>query len=99
MGAVCEPLAQSPLFPNGIYFAALQPLNSPDFIIPAIADAVRLHFFRGVDPKQQLLDYMREKSVLLLLDNFEHLLDGAGHIGDLLAYAPGVKLLTTSRER
>ena len=54
---------------------------------------------QGVEPKQQLLGYLREKTLLLLLDNFEHLVDGAGLLAELLGRAPGVKLLVTSRER
>lgn len=87
------------LFPDGVYFVPLQPLNSLEFIVLASADALRLHFYPGDEPKQQLLDYLREKSLLLILDNVEHLLDGIEIIGELLAHAPGVKVLTTSRER
>src|SRR5262249_37456704 len=82
----------------GVYFVALQPLNSPDLIIPAIADVLDFQFFQADDPKRQLLNHIREKSLLRALDNFEHLLDGAGMISDLLADAPGVKILVTSRE-
>src|SRR5262249_52299918 len=85
-------------FALGVYFVALQPLNSPDLIIPAIADALDFQFFQADDPKSQLLNYKQEKSLLLVLDNFEPLLDGADIISDLLAYAPGVKALVTCRE-
>jgi predicted ATPase/DNA-binding CsgD family transcriptional regulator len=85
-------------FPNGVYFVPLQPLTSADFIIPAIAESVGLQF-DGSDSRQQLLDYLGEKSLLLVLDNFEHLLDGVGVISDILASASGVKMLVTSRER
>ncbi len=88
-----------PTFPNGVYLVPLQALSSPDFIVPAIADALHFQFYPGGEPKQQLLDYLREKSLLLVLDNFEHLLDGAEIVSDILTYAPYIKLLTTSRER
>ncbi len=86
-------------YPDGLYFVALQPVTSTDFIIPAIADAVKLQFYVGAEPKQQLLDYFREKTLLLVLDNFEHLLDSAELVSAILTHAAGVKVLTTTRER
>jgi predicted ATPase/Tfp pilus assembly protein PilF len=86
-------------FPNGAYFVPLAPLSSPEGIVTAVADAVNFQFYPGGEPKQQLLDFFREKNMLLLLDNFEHLLAGADLVSDILATAPGVKVLATSRER
>jgi predicted ATPase/DNA-binding CsgD family transcriptional regulator len=86
-------------FADGVYFVVLEPLNSPDFIVPAIAEALGYQFFTGYDPKQQLFDYLLDKSVLLLLDNVEQLREGAHYVANLLAYAPRVKILCTSRER
>jgi predicted ATPase/DNA-binding NarL/FixJ family response regulator len=86
-------------FSNGVYLVPLQPLTSPEYIVPAIAEALNFQFYTGGEPKQQLLNFLREKSLLLLLDNFEHLLDGLDILTDLLACAVGVKILTTSRER
>ena len=85
--------------PEHAHFVPLQPLTSPDFIVSAIADALGLQFYGGTPPKQQLLDYLRDKSWLLVLDNFEHLLDGAELPSELLASAPSLRLLVTSRER
>jgi predicted ATPase/DNA-binding CsgD family transcriptional regulator len=90
--------AQGDHYPNGVYFSALQPLTSPDFLVPAVAEAIHFRFYPGDDPKQQLLDSLREKALLLVLDNFEHLIDGATLVSELLAYAPGLKVLATSRE-
>ena len=56
-------------------------------------------FYPGSDPEQQLLTYLREKSLLLVLDNIEHLLDGADLLPEILKRAPNAKLLVTSRER
>src|SRR5262249_51996499 len=67
--------------------------------VSAIADAIGFQFYSGADPKQQLLDFLREKSWLLLLDNFEHLLDGAPLLSEILSAAPEIRLLVTSRER
>jgi predicted ATPase/DNA-binding CsgD family transcriptional regulator len=92
-------VSQSLPITERVHFIPLQPLTSPDFIVPTIAEAIGFQFYAGNDPKQQLLDYLREKSWLLLMDNFEHLLDGALLLSDIVAYAPGIRLLVTSRER
>ena len=84
---------------DGLYFVPLQSLTSSDFIVPTIADALHFTFYGEGSPKTQLLHYLREKHLLLLLDNFEHLLDGVDLLPELLEHAPGVKLLVTSRER
>ena len=86
-------------FPDGVYTVLLQPLASPELIVPAIADALQFSFLPGDDPNQQLIQHLSEKSLLLVLDNFEHLLTGAELVSDILAQAPGLKILITSRER
>ncbi len=85
-------------FDDGVYYVPLQPLESPEFIVSSIADVVGFRFSLGTDPKQQLLQYLREKALLLVLDNFEHLLEGADLLTEILAAAPDLKLLVTSRE-
>jgi predicted ATPase/DNA-binding SARP family transcriptional activator len=86
-------------FPDGVAFVPLAPLGSDAFLVPAIAEAVGLTFSSRPDSKVQLLNYLQEKELLLLLDNFEHLLAGAELLGDILRHAPGVSILATSRER
>lgn len=98
---VLEPPDASPgerPFRDGVYFVPLVSLSSPDFLVPAIAEALSFTFYRQVDLKQQLLDYLREKEMLLILDNFEHLLAGATLLTDILLAAPRVKIIVTSRE-
>src|SRR5215207_5385635 len=73
--------------PQSAYFVALQHLDSSTLIVSAIAEALDFQFYQMGDAQQQLLDYLREQSLLLVLDNFEHLLDGAGFVSDLLTYA------------
>jgi len=87
------------ILPDGVHFVPLQPLNSPDFIVSTIADALNFTFYGEQDPKTQLLHYLREKHLLLVLDNFEHLLGGVDLLPEVLEQSPGVKLLVTSRER
>jgi serine/threonine protein kinase/tetratricopeptide (TPR) repeat protein len=92
-------LSSLPRFANGVYFVNLAPLSTITDIVPAIAEAVGFHFHSGGEPKQQILDFLREKQMLLLMDNFEHLLEGVGLLGEILATAPGVRMLATARER
>src|SRR5690349_6525252 len=96
--AMCVAASCADLFEDGVYFVPLQPLDSPEFIISAIADSVHFPFGSAVDPQQQLFQYLREKALLLVLDNFEQLLDGADLLSEILTAAPGVKFLVTSRE-
>ncbi|MFN2130426.1 MAG: ATP-binding protein, partial [Anaerolineae bacterium] len=84
-------------YEHGVYLASLAPLRSADSIVPTIGQAIGFSFYRGGEPKGQLLAYLREKRMLLLLDNYEHLLGGAGLVADMLRAAPGIKLLVTSR--
>lgn len=86
-------------FPNGTFFVPLASLNSSTFLVPAIADALGFVFQGQVEPHIQLLNHLRGKEALLVLDNAEHLLDGVGLFGEMLECAPKLKLLVTSRER
>ena len=85
-------------FDDGVYFVPLQPLDSPEFIVSAIADVLSFRFSSEGDPGGLLLQYLREKALLLVLDNFEHLLDGAELLTEILKATPDVKFLVTSKE-
>jgi predicted ATPase/transcriptional regulator with XRE-family HTH domain len=90
------------VFADGVFFLPFDPVNTTRFIVPMIADAVGFVFENEnhLEPKTQLFNYLKEKQVLLLLDNLEHLLTvpGIEVLAELLAKAPKVKLLATSRE-
>jgi predicted ATPase/DNA-binding SARP family transcriptional activator len=86
-------------FADGVYFVSLAPLGSPDFIVSAVADALQLAMPATQDPRAVLLNYLGERRLLLVLDNFEHLLAGADLVAAILQMAPGVWILATSRER
>ncbi len=90
---------QSAAFSDGVYFVALAPLTAPEQMPPAIAEAVRFSFYDGGSPREQLIDFLREKQMLLVLDNFEHLLEGTALVAEILQNAPAVRVLATSRER
>ena len=91
--------AQGFTFNDGVYFVPLQPLTSPDFVLTTIANEVGCQFQPGGDPHQQLINHFRQKSLLLVLDNLEHLLDAADLLSAILKSAPDVRILATSRER
>ena len=86
-------------FADGVYFVPLQPLRSADNLVTAIVDALPLQLSGNDDPRQRLLHYLNGKHLILILDNFEHLLDGVGLVTDIFAAASHVNLLVTSRER
>ena len=89
-------------FGDGVFLVPLASVNSTDFIAPLIAEALGFPFQGAsrVDLKTQVFNYLNEKQVLLLTDNLEHLLSAPGIelLSELLAEAPQVKLLVTSRE-
>jgi predicted ATPase len=91
--------AQLERFEHGVFFARLAPLNSADNIVPALAEALDFSFRQKDRPKQELLDYLERKTMLLLMDGYEHLLNGTGLVSEVLRTAPGVKILVTSRAR
>jgi predicted ATPase/DNA-binding XRE family transcriptional regulator len=97
--AIAAAAEQRTAFRDGVCFVALAPLSAPDFIIPAIAAALGLAFYGPMEPKTQLLNYVREKALLLVLDNMEHLLAGVDLLAGMLQHAAHVKLVVTSRER
>ena len=86
-------------FADGIFFVPLVALHSSDLLIRAIANALKVEVEGASDPKTQLLAQLRHKEMLLVLDNFEHLLEGVDLLADSLRQATGVTLLVTSRER
>jgi predicted ATPase len=83
-------------FPHGVHFVPLQPVADAALLPIAIANAIGIQFFGADEPRVQLLDYLQNRQMLLILDNFEHLLDAVDFVVEMLA-APGVRLLVTSR--
>lgn len=87
-------------YQHGVFFVALAPLSSPQFIISTIAETINFAFYSTEeDHKIQLINYLRNKSMLLLLDNFEHLIVAADLVSEILQLAPEIKFVVTSRER
>ncbi len=85
-------------FKHGVFFTSLASLDMAEDIVPAVARGLGFNFYEGVDHRTQLIDYLRAKSMLILLDNFEHLLEGASLAAEVVQAAPGVRVIVTSRE-
>ncbi|HEX9373216.1 MAG TPA: tetratricopeptide repeat protein, partial [Roseiflexaceae bacterium] len=84
-------------FADGVYFVALAPISDLAFVPSAIAQPLGIQE-RGSQPLvERMQEYLRDKRLLLVLDNFEQVLDAAALIAALLAAAPDLKLLITSR--
>jgi predicted ATPase/DNA-binding CsgD family transcriptional regulator len=86
-------------FVDGVFFVPLAPLSAVNDIVTAIAEIIGFTFHGEVNPAQQLIDFLKDRAILLVLDNFEHLLAGAPLVAELVQAAPAVRVLTTSLER
>jgi DNA-binding SARP family transcriptional activator/tetratricopeptide (TPR) repeat protein len=86
-------------FADGVCLVALASVESAEFVASAVLDSLGLPRQGTVHPRDQLLRAVRVKELLLILDNFEHLMESVGLVTEMVAGAPGVKVVVTSRER
>lgn len=86
-----------PYFAHGVYFVALAPLREAKLVLSTIAQVLGVSEEGGQSLLAQLQEHLREKEVLLVLDNFEQVLEAGRQVSDLLGAAPRLKLLATSR--
>ncbi len=86
-------------FQDGAALVALASVSTADLILPALTEALDFNLAGSAAPKDQLLNYLRDKQLLLIFDNFEHVLSGVELLSDILRAAPDVKIVATSRER
>jgi predicted ATPase/class 3 adenylate cyclase len=86
-------------FASGVFLAELAPLADPDLVAPAIAQTLGVRERTDEPLTATLAAHVEDKRLLLLLDNFEHVTEAAPLLGDLLARAPKLQALATSRER
>ncbi len=84
-------------FPDGVFFVNLAPISDPGFVVSTIAGVLGIQEAAGRPLLDSLKDFLRPKHTLLLLDNFEQIVAAASVVAELLAVAPGLKLLVTSR--
>jgi predicted ATPase/DNA-binding XRE family transcriptional regulator len=84
-------------FAGGAYFVALAPLGDPALVLATIAQTLGVRETAGQPLLETLKSALHARRLLLLLDNFEHLLDAASLVVELLEACPGLKALVTSR--
>jgi predicted ATPase/class 3 adenylate cyclase len=84
-------------FANGVFFVSLAPVHDWELVVPTIAQTLGLREQPGETRLETLTMYLRDKQQLLLLDNFEQVVAAAPAIGGLLATAPQLQVLVTSR--
>jgi predicted ATPase/class 3 adenylate cyclase len=84
-------------FADGSYFVNLAPISDPNLVATTIAHALGVAEIASRSVEESLYAFLRTKRTLLLLDNFEQVLDAASLVAKLLAAAPGLKVLVTSR--
>ncbi|MFT4037353.1 MAG: LuxR C-terminal-related transcriptional regulator [Thermomicrobiales bacterium] len=87
----------APRFPDGVAFVPLAPIRDASLVSTTIAQALGVHGGEDRDPLARLQAYLRDRAMLLVLDNFEQVLDAAVMLADLLQGCPGLTLLVTSR--
>jgi predicted ATPase/DNA-binding SARP family transcriptional activator len=81
------------------YFVDLAPLSDPQLVLQAVARLLGVEERAGASPQETIPEFVRGSRLLLVLDNFEHLNDAASDVAALLADAPGLTVLVTSRSR
>jgi predicted ATPase len=86
-------------FPGGAWMAELAELADPALVSSAVMAALDLRDQAATDPLAQLCSYLKDKELLLVLDNCEHLLEAAARlVSEVIRAAPGVRMIATSRE-
>jgi predicted ATPase len=85
-------------FRDGVAVAMLAPVTDPTQVVETIAEALDVPDAAGLEPEERLSAYLRERELLLLVDNFEQVVAAAPKLAHVLASAPTVKLLVTSRQ-
>ena len=84
-------------FPDGVFFVALEPIRDPMLVAPRIASALGVAESTARSIDESLADWLRDKRLLLVLDNFEQVVAAAPIVADLLRAAPEIKAIVTSR--
>jgi len=86
-------------FKNGVFLVPLAPISDPGLVLSTVAQTLGVKERAGQTVAESLRRHLERKSLLLLLDNFEHLLPAANVVSQLLGFASQPKVLVTSRER
>jgi predicted ATPase/DNA-binding CsgD family transcriptional regulator len=84
-------------YPDGVYFVPLAPVRDPGLVPSTIGQSIGLQDARDVPLMEHLVSHLRERQLLIVLDNFEHLLAGAPVVTRLLRETSAVRILVSSR--
>jgi predicted ATPase len=84
-------------FSHGVFFVDLAKISDPSLVVSTTAHTVGIREGGGQPPLEILKDYLADKEMLLVFDNFEHVIEAASDISQLLSAGPYVKALVTSR--
>ncbi|HEY3165135.1 MAG TPA: adenylate/guanylate cyclase domain-containing protein [Candidatus Limnocylindrales bacterium] len=84
-------------FPDGVWFVALEPVRNPGMIDGTILTTLGLIEAAGRSARDILVEWLAGREALLVLDNFEQVIDGAPVVADLLRAAPRISVIVTSR--
>jgi len=84
-------------YPDGVYFVRLAPVRDPGLVPSSIVQGIGLPDPRDRPLVEHLASYLRDRKLLIVLDNFEHLLPAAGVVAELLSGADGLRIVATSR--
>jgi non-specific serine/threonine protein kinase len=95
--AISAASAQAAAFPDGVFFIDLAPFADPTLVPSAVAQTLGIQGLPEMSARDSVVRFVRDKRLLLLLDNYEHLLAAAEFAGALLQAGPAVTLLVTSR--
>jgi predicted ATPase len=85
-------------FEDGLFYVALSPVSDPNLVATSVAQAAGLKLSSGEEPVASLVEFLAGRQILLVIDNFEHLMPAADVISELLTQSPRIQILLTSRE-
>jgi diguanylate cyclase (GGDEF)-like protein len=86
-------------FGEGVFFVAFSSTSSEQYIVSTIAESIGFSFHGNQDVLEQLLEHLKSREILLVMDNFEHLMKGRMILVKILERCPDIRIITTSRER
>ncbi len=88
-----------PIFPDGVFFVPLATIQQSRMVLSTIAEALRIEETHHQSIRARVHEFLTDQQVLLVLDNFEHVLEAAPVVADLLQASRRLKILVTSREK
>jgi len=93
-----ETIAEAGSFGDGIYFVELAPLDDSSLVAGAVIDILEIKNVHDENPIESIIRFLQDKHILLILDNYEHLLEAAPLPSELLKATTHLKVMVTSRE-